>query len=355
MRKTFGILELQLMVVFFFLLVGSVNSSHAFGNWYVFGDSLSDNGNTPKLTGYPMPPSPYVGNRFSNGPVWAEYVPSSLNFGYTSNNDYAVGGAFTGPISAQGLNGQPGAFNNLENTLKSPFYPLFSTPLPSFLQEVDNVATSGKRFQSSDLVGVWIGANNFFITAQQAAAFASGSQSAAINAGISPTLYAQMGQAYLSGGKNAAMNLLITDAVQTGVPQVTQGINELSQLGVKQMVVLTLPPIGSTPYAIQNGAEAQALANGYSQLYNSQLQQSLASIHNQTGMNIVTLNGEVLFNELTSNPSAYGIVNTTDEGMLAYLSGNSNYARYLFWDGVHPTTYAHSIIGQYVSSAVKNL
>ena len=356
MRKTSGILELQLIVVFFFLLVGSVNSSHAFGNWYVFGDSLSDNGNIPKLTGYSLPPAPYAGNRFSNGPVWAEYVPSSVNFGFTPSNDYAVGGAFTGPISAQGLNGQPGTFNNLQNTSGSSFasYGLFSTPLPSFLQEIENFAASGKRFQSNDLVGAWIGANNFFITAQQATAFASGSPTDAINSGISSKLYAQMVQAYLSEGKNAAMSLLISNAVQTDIPQVTQGISELSQLGAKQMVVLTLPPIADTPYARQAGANAQALANGYTQSYNNYLEQSLAAVHNQTGMNIITLNGQTLFNQLVSNPASYGIVNTTDEGMLAYLNGNSNYSRYLFWDGVHPTTYTHGIVAQYVSSAVKN-
>jgi phospholipase/lecithinase/hemolysin/uncharacterized protein YhjY with autotransporter beta-barrel domain len=350
-------LKMQLVVVFFLLFVGSVNLSYAFGNWYVFGDSLSDNGNIPKLTGYPLPPSPYVGNRFSNGPVWAEYFSHATNFSFTPNNDYAVGGAFTGPISAQGLNGQPGTFNNLQNTSGSSFssYGLFSTPqLPSFTQEVEDFAASGNRFQSNDLVGVWIGANNFFITAQQAAAFASGSPNSAINSGISATLYAQMVQAYLSDGQNAAMNLLVSNAVQTDIPQVTQGINELSQLGARQMVVLTLPPINLTPYAIQSGTQAQSLADGYTQFYNNYLQQSLASIHNQTGMNIITLNGQVLFNELVSNPAGYGIVNTGDQGMLAYLRGDTNYSRYLFWDGVHPTTYTHSIIAQYVSSAVKN-
>ncbi|OYV66503.1 MAG: hypothetical protein B7X09_03565, partial [Acidiphilium sp. 21-66-27] len=67
------------------------------GSLYVFGDSLSDNGNIPRLTGVPYPPPPYVGYRFSNGPVWAEYLPGLTGLNFKPSNDYAVGGAFAGP------------------------------------------------------------------------------------------------------------------------------------------------------------------------------------------------------------------------------------------------------------------
>ncbi|OSS41169.1 Phospholipase/lecithinase/hemolysin [Desulfurella amilsii] len=344
-----------------FLILANVKYAQAFGNWYVFGDSLSDNGNIPKLTGYPLPPLPYVGNRFSNGPVWAEDFPIVSNFSFIPSNDFSVGGAFTGPLSAEGLNGQPGTFNNLENTAWSSFAPLFTTPqLPSFLTEIQQFAASGGRFKSSDLAGVWIGANNFFVTANQAATLqqyiaGQSTLSDVINSGISPTMLSQINSVYTqTGDVSKAMSILIGNAVQTAVPQVAQGITEMSMLGAKQVVVLTLPPIQDTPSAIQGGAQAQALAAGYTQLYNTYLQQALSSVHNQTGLNIITLNGEVLFKELVSNPGAYGIVNINEEGMQAYLNGDPNYSYYLFWDGVHPTAYTHSIIAQYVSSAVKN-
>jgi len=348
------------LFIFLILVLVNIKSAQAFGNWYVFGDSLSDNGNIPKLTGYPLPPSPYVGNRFSNGPVWAEDFPTISNFSFKPSNDFAVGGAFTGPLSAEGLNGQPGTFNNLENTAWSSFaqYGLFTTPqLPSFLTEIQEFAAEGGRFKSSDLAGIWIGANNFFVTASQAAALqqsiASNNPSYAINSGISPTLLSQITSVYAqTGDVTKAMGVLIGNAVQTAVPQVAQGITEMSMLGVKQIVVLTLPPIQDTPSAIQEGTQAQALAAGYTQLYNIYLQQALSSIHNQTGLNIITLNGQTLFSELVSNPGAYGIVNTTNEAMLN--PNDPNYSHYLFWDGVHPTAYTHSIIAQYVSSAVKN-
>jgi phospholipase/lecithinase/hemolysin/uncharacterized protein YhjY with autotransporter beta-barrel domain len=339
-----------------FLILANVKSAQGFGDWYVFGDSLSDNGNIPKLTGYPFPPSPYYGNRFSNGPVWAEFFPTMSNFSFKPSNDFAVGGAFTGPISAQGPNGQPGTFNNLENTAWGPSISSQLPQLPSFLTEIQQFAASGGRFKSSDLAGVWIGANNFFVTANQAAALqqsiVNNDPSYALNSGISPALLNQIASVYAqTGDPNKAMGVLIDNAAQHSVSQVAQGITQMYALGAKQIVVLTLPPIQNTPSALQEGAQAQALATGYTRLYNTYLQQSLSSIHNQTGLNIITLNGEVLFNEIVSNKEAYGIVNTTDEA-IQHLT-DPNYSHYLFWDGVHPTSYTQSIIAQYVSSAVK--
>ncbi len=70
--------------------------------WYVFGDSLSDPGNLFAANGGTHPPSPpYFEGRFSNGPVWTEYLPSSLDV-----VNYAVGGATTG---RDNTNDDPGA------------------------------------------------------------------------------------------------------------------------------------------------------------------------------------------------------------------------------------------------------
>jgi len=345
------------LFIFLILVLVNIKSAQAFGNWYVFGDSLSDNGNIPKLTGYPLPPSPYVGNRFSNGPVWAEDFPTISNFSFKPSNDFAVGGAFTGPLSAEGLNGQPGTFNNLENTDWGSFAKYNLPQLPSFLTEIQEFAASVGRFKPSDLAGVWIGANNFFVMAKQAKALqqsiASNNPSYAINSGISHTLLNQINSVYTQTGDiNKAIGVLIGNAVQTAVTQVAKGINEMSMLGAKQIVVLTLPPIQYTPFAIQEGTQFQVLATKYTQLYNIYLQQALSSIHNQTALNIITVNVEMLFNKVVSNPGVYGIVNTTDEA-IQHLN-DPNYSHYLFWDGVHPTAYMHSIIAQYVSNEVKN-
>ncbi|NJK53588.1 MAG: hypothetical protein HC936_13690 [Leptolyngbyaceae cyanobacterium SU_3_3] len=52
-----------------------VSEAASFSNLYVFGDSLSDVGNTLNATKsiFPLPDAPaYSPGRFSNGPVWVE-------------------------------------------------------------------------------------------------------------------------------------------------------------------------------------------------------------------------------------------------------------------------------------------
>ena len=68
------------------------------GSFYVFGDSLSDDGNLFDLTG--NPPPPYFEGRFSNGPVWADTAAGAVA-GPTAN--FAFGGARAEGPGPQGL------------------------------------------------------------------------------------------------------------------------------------------------------------------------------------------------------------------------------------------------------------
>lgn len=69
-------------------------SAGQFTNLVVFGDSLSDTGNMLAATGGGVPPSPaYFEGRFSNGPVWPEYLASALDLPL---QNLAYGGAQTG-------------------------------------------------------------------------------------------------------------------------------------------------------------------------------------------------------------------------------------------------------------------
>ena len=46
---------------------------------FVFGDSLSDNGNVYDATSGIIPATPYADGRFSNGRIYAEYMANRLN------------------------------------------------------------------------------------------------------------------------------------------------------------------------------------------------------------------------------------------------------------------------------------
>ncbi|HQT88596.1 MAG TPA: autotransporter domain-containing protein [Acidiphilium sp.] len=285
------------------------------GNFYAFGDSLVDNGNIPRLTGIPFPASPpYYQHEFSNGPVWAQYLPQLTGLGFQPSNDYGVGGAFTGPLVIGGT-----TYNNISNVEG------FPAPLPSFLGEVQSFAAAGGHFGPGDVVGIWVGANNYFVAA------------GAVQA------------------NPAAATQIITGAVTTAVTQTVQGIEELSSLGGRTFIVQTLPPLGATPLFNTNPLAA-FVANSISTAHDAALTGAIATLHNQAGLNIILVNQTQLFSEVAANPGAYGYTNITQA---CRLSANclgqplSVQNQYLYWGHVHPTTRTHFLIAQYSASALQ--
>jgi phospholipase/lecithinase/hemolysin len=72
-------------------------SAQSFDQIYVFGDSLSDVGNVSDTTRGDVPPSPpYFRGRYSNGPVWVEYLASKLRLTSNPDTNFAFGGSTTG-------------------------------------------------------------------------------------------------------------------------------------------------------------------------------------------------------------------------------------------------------------------
>lgn len=99
-----------------------------------FGDSLSDNGNFFGYTGYP--PTPYYQGRFSNGPVWVEYLAETLG---VTLDDQACSGATTG----------------YANYITGESYWGLSW-------QIDNFLTTPTASPDESLYTIWAGANDFF-------------------------------------------------------------------------------------------------------------------------------------------------------------------------------------------------
>ena len=87
------------------VLAAPAQAAPSFSGLYVFGDSLSDNGNLYALTGGAIPAAPYWNGRFSNGPVAVEVLAAGLGLGGSGFHDFAIGGAQTG--SAAGIDMGP--------------------------------------------------------------------------------------------------------------------------------------------------------------------------------------------------------------------------------------------------------
>ncbi|KAG0321785.1 hypothetical protein BG000_003105 [Podila horticola] len=110
----------------------------------VFGDSYSDIHNVYELSKHTWPlPKTYYNGRFSNGPIWPEYVASAKRYKLL---DYAYGGATSDASVVQGYSGS-------DSTLA----------VPGFIQQIQtyNPATRSRATLARTLFAVNFQGNDF--------------------------------------------------------------------------------------------------------------------------------------------------------------------------------------------------
>lgn len=116
----------------------------SFSQIYSFGDSLVDTGNAFQLTqevlGAGVPPAPYVGGRFSNGPLWNEYLAEELGVPQTSL-------------------GYGGALSSTEGLLLFGGGPIL--PVPGLLSQIDTFIGEADTVDPNALYILWAGANDY--------------------------------------------------------------------------------------------------------------------------------------------------------------------------------------------------
>jgi phospholipase/lecithinase/hemolysin len=256
-----------------------------------FGDSLTDVGDVylAKNGTYPVAP-PYAPGRFTDGPVWLEQLASRLGLpaplpGVAGGTDFAFGGAETHSASGISTLGAP----NLD------------TQIGLYLQ-------AGLSFNSSQLIVLWGGANDFLQTGQ-----------------TNPSV---------------------------PVANLAQDITSIAQGGGRFFLVPNLPPLGDTPDVMAKGPAAVSALNALSQQFDSLLAAELTTLSRTLGVTIYSLDVASIFNQVLQNPSVFGLTNVTgpavangpgNEGLPGPVAANPD--QYLFWDGLHPTETVHRILG----------
>lgn len=262
-----------------------------FSDLFVFGDSLSDVGNTSASTFGIEPGSGYFDGRFSNGPVYAERLATGLGLGpltrsETGGGDFAYGGAETDG---------PGGFSGL-----------FVDSLVEQVDEyVDRAATAPP--DADALFVVFIGANDLF------------------------------------GGQTN---------VSEPIGVVTAQLGRLVGAGARTFLGINLPRLGLTPDFNGDAASAAAIT-ATSEAYNDALAQVYDQVEStNAGVAIHRLDLKALFSGLIDTPSQWGFTNTTGRGQDASGGVLDGAPGYVFWDGVHPTREAHALLGEAAVRAV---
>jgi phospholipase/lecithinase/hemolysin len=251
-----------------------------------FGDSLTDVGNYYAATNDVSPPSflHYDNGRFSNGLNWVEYLAKDLGVAApTASTSGGTDYAYGGAMTGTGTT--VSTFINATATV-----PNIGTQIATYLSS--NTPTAGQLFT------IWGGANDF-----------------------------------LNGGQT---NPFIP------AENIAAEITALAQAGAKQFIVPNLPPLGNLPITNKlPPAEIQGL-NMLTQGFNAILQGEAIQLEQALGIQIQILDVYSLTESVLSDPSKYGFTNTRTDPVQD--NGGTNADGYLFWDIVHPTTVADSLI-----------
>lgn len=295
---------------------------------YVFGDSLSDTGNslvassaqnlTPAIPPSRSPNASYWQGRFTNGPVAVEYLWDLMN----RKNGSELTPSLTLPARAA-KSGVSYAFGG--STSGSITQSPLGFPVPGVLAQVDLFSgmLEDRRAPPSALYVVWSGSNDYL------------------------------------------QRLTSTPADVVG--NIAQSVRRLYALGARSFLVPNLADMGLTPFV-----QVQGAASAFTQLskdHNALLKTTLAALALELpAARIVSLD---VF-ELASIVVASGqlIVDLPGLELLAPGTGavdclfrnpatcvDVNFASFLppllFWDVLHPTTQAHGLIGSAMYSALR--
>ena len=278
---------------------------------YVFGDSLSDNGNLAGLVGaFPNPPS--FDNSFTNGPVAVQLLAQSLGLSANASlwltspspqgTNYAVGGA----TAAAGTDIVPGVNINLPSQVAA-----FS-------------ASVSDHADPNALYVIMIGGNNVIDS--------------------------------VLGGSGPG-------AVTAGANQELTEISTLADEGAKHFLIVDVPNVGQIPLFTQEAPPpAAAEATAFSQLYDTDLAEGLAGLDLGAGATLTDFDLFGFNANILANAAAHGFTNTTDPcysfttvpTSTASNTGCSpaNVDTFLYFNDVHPTAPVQALWAQGFEAAV---
>lgn len=301
MRRQFGLALLTAS-----LACASAPAS-AYTTLFAFGDSLSDAGNIYIGSGFTIPVSPpYYDGHFSNGPTWVEDLSVKLGLGtltpsLAGGNDFAFGGAQTGPTEINPAN-----------------------PLPIDLpDQIEAYAVEHPAPVQGALYTLDIGAEDILNALGD---YGSGT----IKLGELRTVL-----------KQAEANTV--DAVE-----------DLYDLGARSLLFYEVPNLGLTP--LLHHTALQSLGSALALSFDTTVLDDLKPLEGD-GLKVYDLNTYALLDEVVADPSAYGFTNVRKPcwtGNFASASSGKLCStlpavqdQYLFWDSVHPTAAAHLLAADF--------
>lgn len=282
----------------------------SFSDVYFFGDSLSDTGNTQALFANIPPPfgpiavpnpgdGPYAGGRFSNGPVWTEFLAAGLGFAgaakplHEGGNNYAYAGARTGGL------------------------PSLLSPIPSLNFQTQTLWGSSTPMADAGALYVVVAGGNDMRDARTAA----------------------------PGNSNLEKSFRQLSA-DAAIANLKSSLGLLAQRGAKNVLVSNLPDLGATPEASFLNFSTpglQAASTDATDKFNALMPQ-LLSYGASVGLTVSFLDMAAVTKDVRDNPGNYGILNTGLPCAGFAGSAGASCDVSTFSDILHPSSRGHEII-----------
>lgn len=253
-----------------------------FSNLFVFGDSLSDNGNLATLPSYQYLHDSPFDNGFCNGERAVEVLGDSLGLAvepsYAAGTNYAVAGA-----RARGL-----------------------TPIDLGAQVAGFLLGHSGSAPSDALYVVFIGGND------------------------------------IRDARDTSDNTTASRYVKDAARAIDINLRLLINAGAKSIMVVNSPNVGAMPESMVSKKLAQRATKMTTQ-FNSQLAARISQIEQDLGIDLVTFDLFDFFQTVLDNGQALGFTDKTDacydSTNLVYLGDCSldKFDQYFYFDAIHPT------------------
>jgi phospholipase/lecithinase/hemolysin len=316
-----------------------------FAHLVTFGDSLSDVGTYKVGTIATLGGGKYTVNGLAPG-IWVEQLAAKLGLEAPCAAETGLDGDPTKGFSVA-VADHAGCLNYAQGGARvtSPVGPgnkalggaaatLGQLTIP-VTKQLDHHLMIASHFAPDDLVTVIAGANDLFINLAQIGAGAGQ---------ISPdTAVANMAQA----GDELARLIRV----------------KIVAKGASHVVVLAVPDVSLTPFALSQTAQTQGLIKAMTQTFNDALTAGLAPFPNQ----VLLVDTFTSSEDQSAHPSTYGITNVGAPACDLSAAKNplssslvcstqtlitGDTSKYLFADGVHPTPFGHSLLLKAVNEAM---
>ena len=285
-----------------------------FERMFIFGDSLSDPGNMHAMTGQtsqppymlvPFLPYDFDGFHYSDGKTWAQWLARHLEMKRSGQ----------AALLAPGVNGNY-AFGRARVGSTAP-----ADTVPATEQLVRYLNDHGGSADANALYVLQFGGND-----------------------VRDALFT-----LLTTRDPAAAQGVIEVAVQTELGIIQQ----LTQLGAQQFLIVNVPNIAFAPATKMGGPEAVFFADMFTNGYNAGLETGLQALEAAFGISIQRLDLHALSSAILTDPGAFGIQNAETPCLMFMTTVNvlcDRPNKYFFLDGIHPTAKIHKIISEHAAA-----